>query len=1125
MSTQPDLYYRPPADALHWAQSFAPSSALVIGNSTDQLAVSLREIGVDDARSFDAAILRRTLHDGTYLFSQDGEWQLVVVNGSKPATTASDDRMVVCSTHLGEAYYAREENWSNSLPLLDESPIKIGQLVRPISSSGWGTVRSVARHATGHSAQVEVGDRLRTFDVDDLQLLLGDHRDPKFWLSLGPAAGSGLLGTLSWLKLDTPLSDTLYSYASTKTTFKPYQFIPVLKMLASATGRILIADEVGLGKTIEAGLIWTEIEQRHPVRRALVIVPAALKLKWRQEMERRFIRTLRELKADDLREFVEDIRADKDPELIGVVSLETLRSADDVLVAFAELAPRFDIVIVDEAHSLRNSRSKSHFVGSLMADLAEHLVFLSATPLNLGTDDLFNLINLLDEGGFPDPAIFKEQLAPNVALNAIARNMASATQRSRTAALSELTGITHTAHGRALAARPDFQRLKEILELEAPVTHDEVARVKRLVGDLNTMGSVFSRTRKVDVPDKKAVREVEEIEVLWTEQERALYDAIYKYSADRALATNMPLGFTMQMPLRQACSSLVVAQSRIAARESWRPSSDDDNASNVISWEEEVEADDNDPDALNRIRLSHLLSHDSKLEALRDRLRIARRNGMKQALIFSFFRGTVEYLAKQLGSELATGYLHGGVKVESRGDILDRFRSGDIDILISNQVGSEGLDFEFCNVLVNYDLPWNPMQVEQRIGRLDRFGQKSDKIFIFNLKTSGTIETDIFGRLYDRIGLFEQSIGDLEPIMRSTTDKLRAILDPRLSETERNEQIDRFAVASATQRADIKKLEESNGILASMSLLDIEGITSDGPASGRYVGAAELKSLLVPLLERYDGAFEATLDDSLFRIRGSDDLARALGRLKNRNGSMHGLGRLATLLRDTLGTGLIATFDPHYEAISSVELITVRHPLIRLAVEDMGQRREQLPRFGILRSQSQPRGSLVLASVDLARSEGGVHSTTELWVTAIDVATGDLQPQASENLLVELAEGTLEAPDAQAVPMLSAQLARVTAMVNERRRREQAERSQENEALVQARIASEQRSVGIKIRRVDERRAKMSESADLRLRRMLEGQARNLRQDLDDGAAKYEARRRLTLSVETVALVLLEGPA
>ena len=126
----------------------------------------------------------------------------------------------------------------------------------------------------------------------------------------------------------------------------------------------------------------------------------------------------------------------------------------------------------------------------------------------------------------------------------------------------------------------------------------------------------------------------------------------------------------------------------------------------------------------------------------------------------------MSYLEKKLSEKgFKIGKIDGDIEPEERYDIINQFKEGKFDILLSSEVGSEGLDMQFCNVIFNYDLPWNPMRVEQRIGRIDRIGQKAEKLFVFNLVVKGTIEDRIYSRLYDRLGIFESSIGELEPIL------------------------------------------------------------------------------------------------------------------------------------------------------------------------------------------------------------------------------------------------------------------------------------------------------------------------------------------------------------------------
>lgn len=1129
-----DCAYRPLTDDEGWLRALAPVSALLLGPESDELAARIAAAGVADARVNRASRRTGRLPSGVYAFMSGGDWHSVWVTGGRPALSAQDGRLAFNTDHLGEAVYAHEDEWDSASPLLGDSPVHAGALVAVTGRSGWGRVVRVRRLDDGHTADVDIAGSIENFEVGDLTILDGDLRDPDFWISRGPAEAEEIARTLSWVKLAYPLSDTLYSYAATKTIFKPYQFIPVLKMLGSETGKILIADEVGLGKTIEAGLIWTELEQRNPIRRALVVVPASLKVKWRQEMDRRFMRALPELGLVDLAHFLNDIGDGKDAEIAGVVSIESIRRAPDLLARFTELAPQFDLVIVDEAHALRNAGTGSHEVGVTLGALADRLVFLSATPLNLGTDDLFTLVSLLDPGAFPDRRVFSSQLEPNRHLNEIARNMADPHRRSKADALRELEELRLTEQGEALAGRPTFERLEELLRDAQPATTDDIARVKRYTSELNTLGSVVTRTRKVDVPGKKAVREAHQLDVQWTPQERALYEAIYADVFARAKKANVPLGFAMQMPLRQACSSLVVAQRRLADRRGWTLADGDELEDEQLARTEvgdESTIDDDLGHELDELlradALRRELDHDSKLAVLRSHLLKARANGMPQALIFSFFRGTVEYLADELGHDFRTEVLHGGVRMQDREGVLQRFRDGEIDLLIANQVGSEGLDFEFCNVLVNYDLPWNPMQVEQRIGRLDRFGQQSEKIHIFNMFTPDTIESDIFGRLYARIGVFERSIGDLEPIIRGGLSELNAeVLNPNLSDDQRIKAIDRFEVAVIQESERAKALEDQSGMLTSLALLDVEGLSEAGPTKGRYVGASELRALLTTALRAKDGRLAPSSDPRLWSVHGSPALSTALTAYRrDQAGTMHGIAKLQGMIRD--GIPITVTFDPSHPSVSTVELITARHPLVRFAVDMLSEHRDDLARFGRVALAGLEPDAAFVATVDLVRTTGGLREQQELWVTALDLDSGELADELPDLLMTALAEGTLR-PSAAHPPTRDALTARerLQRVVTARRASERAERRQENDALVEARLVSERKSLRIQLDRAQGVLATAEQNhLGESILRMHQGHIRNLNARLSELDHRFESKRDVAMSVEHVAVLLVTGAA
>ena len=269
------------------------------------------------------------------------------------------------------------------------------------------------------------------------------------------------------------------------------------------------------------------------------------------------------------------------------------------------------------------------------------------------------------------------------------------------------------------------------------------------------------------------------------------------------------------MPLRQAASSLPAM--KMLLDESYGIGVDDDDLDDD-PWSDL----DRHRHVLRRRRLVSRSVGDDGAQSRRDRpsarpipsttssphiFASSARPDSEQVMVFSFFRRTLSYLRRRLAETYSVRVMDGSVPPPMRAQIMEDYRNGDFDILLLSEVGSEGLDFEFVGALVNYDLPWNPMRVEQRIGRLDRFGQTHERIHIANFHVPGTIETDIFERLYSRIRVFEESIGELEPILRNQmSDITRLVLDPRRSDAERQREIDRIALAVENKRSDLEDL-------------------------------------------------------------------------------------------------------------------------------------------------------------------------------------------------------------------------------------------------------------------------------------------------------------------------------
>ncbi|WP_146766671.1 DEAD/DEAH box helicase [Micromonospora noduli] len=1111
-----DLRYEPPQHGYDWLARLQPASCLVVGQIPEHHRDIVSTIA-GDVRGSSASPLTGLLHCGAYAFNRTGSWHaMVVATGRPPTDAASDRRRYAEDGHLVTAGAVYDTLWVGADPFAGRAKFNRGDMVRTRGGArSVGRVNEVLPAAGSYQYQVDMHGDIKRYSEEALVLVEGDPRDPAFWLSQAPVGAKGLSLTLTWTKLRHPLTDTLYSFASSKTVFRPYQFKPVLKVLTASSGRLLIADEVGLGKTIEAGLIWSELEQRSRLERVLVVSPAVLTLKWKTEMGRRFDRPLEILRPRDLADFADRLANGDEPNLQGVVSLESLRSADAVLEKLNDLHPRFDLVIIDEAHYLRNSDSKSHALGRLLADWSDYLIFLSATPLNLGNKDLFNLMNLLDEGHFGDHAIFEAQLEPNQILNGVARSLLEEGRRTPRKLVRQLAELDALQFGSTVTDRPDYQLLRSLFDVDGPLTHDEVARARRLLADLNVLGSVLTRTRKADVPDRKAVRDPRNIDVEWTTEEQNYYDSVYAWYMSRALEMNTPPGFAMQMPLRQAASCIPASQELMRERnpELFRQEVDDS--------EEEISGDLTG--LLDLPTLARPVPVDSKYEQLLAELRKVRGAELRQVMIFSFFRRTLSYLAGRLGKHFSVRVMHGGVPMADREKIMREFRDGRFEILLLSEVGSEGLDFEFCNVLVNYDLPWNPMRVEQRIGRLDRFGQEHEKIFIYNMRVPGTIETDIFQRLYDRIGVFENSIGELEPILRDQLgDITKRLLDPRLDMAGRRREIDRIEVAIQQRSHETDELRASQAQLSGLDGLIVEGLTETGPGNGRFIGPAEVQRMLDELFDRVGGRRRKPNKSGIFSIIGSSELAERLRSSRvGDGGSKHSRSKLAALLQSE--TPLECTFQPEAASKYDVELLSGRHPLVKLALEVLNDETLALPRFGSMAVPALPAGKRYLVMLDLAETSG-LRPLLELWATAIDLGTRRPNPEVGDLVLTALAEGRLR----DGTPTPPDELSEVWRQAQEhlavRHRDTERTRRQENAALVEGRILARQGSLDIQIQKTQELLARLRvDGRGPTIVRLYEGRLRNLRARRAEIRYELASRQELEISLTAVAIALIES--
>ncbi len=605
------------------------------------------------------------------------------------------------------------------------------------------------------------------------------------------------------LQLNHPSIAALYSLNAARVNFVPYQFRPVLKFIHSDRPRLLIADEVGVGKTIEAGLILRELQARKDVRSVLILCPKPLvsERKWQIEMKR-FDEHFIHLDGPSLRHCIKETDLDgtwpeQHAKAILPFSLfdQALLFGDPLgknrggMIGLLELnpPPHFDLVIVDEAHHLRNTNTATHQGVRYFCEQAEAVIFLSATPIQMGTNDLFVLLNLLRPDLILDKSSFDHMAEPNPFINQAIEVARANTSDWPRQAREFLQASTQTPWGQALFRNsPTFQRLSTDLETEQLTDQKRIACIHELE-QLHTFSHLINRTRRRDIGDF-TTRKPETVTVPFTPQQQHFHDRLLTIQQNilRRTYGDINVKFLMTTIRRQAASclyGLVPFLQSILRRHidsmilTEADESGESLAETLFTSLEPIE---------EQIRsvlsmAEHLDPTDPKWEALLIIIRNKQRLPNNKLLLFSSFRHTLFYLLERLKQEhIRVALIHGGTPDEERRTVRENFSrpkedATALDVLLSSEVGCEGLDYQFCDCLVNYDLPWNPMRIEQRIGRLDRYGQTSDTIAIYNLITPGTVDAEIYERCLVRIGIFHQAVGGSEEILGRITNELHEV--------------------------------------------------------------------------------------------------------------------------------------------------------------------------------------------------------------------------------------------------------------------------------------------------------------------------------------------------------------
>lgn len=945
-----------------------------------------------------------------------------------------------------------------------------------------------------------------------------------------------MAATLSAHEVLRPSRDVLHSVGAGRIDFIPYQYRPVLKIIKADRPRLLVADEVGVGKTIEAGLILKELRARDAIRSVAVVCPKPLVVerKWETEM-RRFGEHFQTLDGAGLAHLIREVdtygQLPPGSEQV-IIPISLLQSEE--LLAGRRNGPRrrgrpglrnldpplsFDLVIIDEAHRARNQEALTHEAVKLLCDNARAVVLLTATPLQMGQSDLYTLLRLIRPDLVNSPLAFEQMAAPNSFITAAAEQVRAGEPGWPGKARQSLGHALATSWGsRVLAQNQSMQ--ETLTALTGDVEADDESRVAltRQVEDLHTFSHLINRTRRRDIGEF-TVRRPETVRVSFTDGQRAFHDAVVEFVAkvhiSRGSGTNLP--FLLSGIRRQAAScapglalrlrDMVAAAGRMDADSDEAP--EDGDLPNSGYWDmREFGAEIR---ALAAGGASLVDGPDPKIDALRDAIRRAEGTEGK-VLVFATFRHTIAYTQGRLvDAGIRTGVITGTVPDHERVILRERFSRPRadpeaLDVLLCSEVGSEGLDFQFCSTIANYDLPWNPMRIEQRIGRVDRYGQKAPFVSIWNLITRDTLDDDIYTRCLMRIGIFERTIGATEGILGKLTQGLEHVSwEPGLTPAERAARVQQLADNAIRESQELAALTTEEASLFGLRV----GRSADedvDDAVSAWLGPQALRNLVNAYLRTAGHPDVEPLARLTSRVALPAEVKSRLIEDAGRGQPREAAERWAAVLRRS-GRSIEVSLEPdEAENRPGVELLHPAHPLVKSsAAAHDGDANLRVTLTTI--DTSLPPGRYPFG-VWRWRRLGLRDDRETVWICA------SADPRALTTAVSRAAD------DADASPLTATEVQQLEALHRERWEAGRAQLKTAVAETVDARLRAARTQTSAEIARLD---ALLATVAEARIRTMHLGQIKAARARLQDTEAQLAASRdRADVIADPLVLGVLE---
>lgn len=606
----------------------------------------------------------------------------------------------------------------------------------------------------------------------------------------------------------------------------PHQMQSFIRMYKGWPFRLLESSEVGLGKTIIAGLTIRQAVLAGKAKRILLLVPKAVIPQWQNELYEKFNLNVPIYDGKELHwkmvpgwsrpVALEVGRTDWTNQPIVLAGSQLIRRKDRISEVI-ETEP-WDLVVLDEAHHARRRGAGTaqekgpNQLLSLMQKMAHRtssLLLLTATPMQVHPVEVYDLLALLGLPAQWDDAAFLKYfdlVSGNPSTEDLAwlafmfreteREFGPITEDDMANVAPEASRVTRNKVLKALrdgsslpVKRLDGDQRKialTVLKRYSPVKYRMSRHTRSLLRAYHSKGLLTAPI---------AQRKVQDLIVPMTKNERDLYEAVEQYISetyDKALgAEKNAVGFVLTIYRRRLASSFYALKRTLMKRlDRVEPAVNEEDVSEnelrdeVMSIDEAQELAEKALTAEEADAIKQLLKKidqagtETKVKRLAERLRDLLASEYDSAIIFSQFEDTVRYLAEYLAGELPGAgigtYSGNGGKIRDTGgtwhscskeQIKNALKQKRIQLLVATDAAAEGLNLQFCGVLVNCDLPWNPMKVEQRIGRVDRIGQVHPEVQVINMGYKDTVEADVYLALGERINLFQGIVGKLQPIL------------------------------------------------------------------------------------------------------------------------------------------------------------------------------------------------------------------------------------------------------------------------------------------------------------------------------------------------------------------------